>query len=168
MSAPELPEIFGNYVLGEAFVEVTAPAAVSWLPQTAGWAWLGVALGLLLLRLGWRRLRRWYRDRYRREARARLRALGAEPDERWLAELNRLLKLTALAGYSREQVARLCGRDWVRFLNACCPQAPFSAAQCELLSSGVYLRAVPEREQAGALLQASLDWVAQHEAPADA
>ena len=29
MSAPPLPDIFGNYALGE-FVEVVAPNAISW------------------------------------------------------------------------------------------------------------------------------------------
>ena len=33
---------------------------------------LGAALGLLAARRGWKALRRWYRNRYRREAAARL------------------------------------------------------------------------------------------------
>ena len=41
MSAPPLPDTFGNYALGD-FFEVVSPAAISWLPQTAGWAWLGL------------------------------------------------------------------------------------------------------------------------------
>ena len=72
MSAPALPEIFGNYLLGEEFVEVVSPAVVSWLPQTAGWACLGAVCLALLMRYGYRRLRQWYRNRYRREALARL------------------------------------------------------------------------------------------------
>ena len=39
MSAPPLPDIFGNYILGD-FVEVVSPENVSWLPQTVG---VGVA-----------------------------------------------------------------------------------------------------------------------------
>ena len=127
MSAPDLPEIFGNYVLGE-FVEVVSPEGVSWLPQTAGWYWLGAVLLALLIRYAWRRLQRWYRNRYRREAAARLRQLTAElSPERAPLELNRLLKLTAMAGFSRDAVAQLHGEAWVDFLNSQCDAPPFTA-----------------------------------------
>jgi len=166
VSAPPLPEIFGNYVLGDEFVEVVAPAAVNWLPQTAAWAWLGAALGVLLLRLAWRRLRRWHRNRYRREAAARLQALAAAPrDGDWLGEVNRLLKLTALAAFPRERVARLHGRDWVEFLNSRCAAAPFSAAQQDLLAAGVYARATPAEPARRALLGACRQWIECHEGP---
>ena len=59
MSAPPLPDIFGNYVLGD-FAEVVSPQAISWLPQTIGWAWLGVALLVLLLRYLFKWIRKWY------------------------------------------------------------------------------------------------------------
>ncbi len=52
MSAPPLPDIFGNYVLGD-FVEVVSPENISWLPQTAGWVWLGAFLLAVLLRYGY-------------------------------------------------------------------------------------------------------------------
>lgn len=165
MSAPPLPDIFGNYVLGEDFVEVVSPAAIDWLPQTAGWAWAGAVLALLLARYAWRRLRHWYRNRYRREAAAKLQALrGADADEAWLVELNRLLKLTALVAYSRDTVARLSGADWIAFLNSRCPEPAFSPEQTDLLEQGVYRRAVPDASMRQGLLDASLRWVACHEA----
>ena len=164
MSAPPLPDIFGNYVLGDEFVEVVAPAAVYWLPQTAGWAWLGGIALLLLLRYAWRRLRHWYRNRYRREAAVQLRALGNAPaDEHWLEELNRLLKLTALAAFSREQVASLSGTAWVEFLNSRCEQPPFSTTQGELLAEAIYRRTLPAANERAQLLSACLRWVEGHE-----
>jgi len=163
MSAPPLPHPFGNYALGD-FVEVVSPADIDWLPQTAGWAWLGAALALVLLRAAWRWLRRWYRDRYRREAIARLRELAhcAERDA-WLVELNKLLKLTAMAAFSRERVARLTGEEWVEFLNAQCRAPLFSAEQRMLLAAGPYNRATVSDDGRQALLAASLDWVRLHE-----
>jgi hypothetical protein len=165
MSVPPLPEIFGNYVLGD-FAEVVSPEAISWLPQTAGWAWLGAGLLLLLLRFLYRQLRRWYQNRYRREAAARLAHLADKPvHDAWMIELNSLLKLTALAAYSREQVARLSGKDWVEFLNHHCAAPPFSAELGSLLALGTYTgTAVPEasRQQ---LLAAALKWVHTHERP---
>jgi len=166
VSAPALPEIFGNYVLGEEFVEVATPAAVSWLPQTAGWAWLGGILLALLLRYGWKRLRHWYRNRYRREAIARLLQLSDSSDKAtWLVELNKLLKLTALACFSREQVARLSGEEWIDFLNRQCAEAPFSNEQRELLASGIYKAEVLGEHARSQLLAASLSWVRTHEGP---
>ena len=94
MSAPPLPEIFGNYSLGD-FVEVVSPAGISWLPQTAGWLWLAAFALAYGLHRGWRWLRHWYRNRYRREATAALAGLAEEGTS--IAQINRLLKLTALA-----------------------------------------------------------------------
>jgi hypothetical protein len=163
VSAPTLPDNFGNYALGD-IVEVVSPADVSYLPQTAAWAWLGALLLALLLRFCWRRLRRWYRNRYRREAVARLSQLARDTDrDSWLVELNKLLKLTALAAFSHEQVARLSGEEWVDFLNGHCASPPFSAKQRSLLATGVYSSvtlADTTREQ---LLSACLYWVRHHQ-----
>jgi hypothetical protein len=166
VSAPDPPDIFGNYLLGDEFVEVVSPAAVSWLPQTVGWAWLGLILLALLLGYGWQRLRRWYRNRYRREAIARLVRLdGSGPMGNWLVELNKLLKLTALAGFPRERVARLSGEEWIDFLNRQCAEPPFSSEQRQLLANGIYRATVPGEDTRRELLEASLTWVRTHEDP---
>lgn len=167
MSAPPLPEVFGNYALVD-FVEVVSPAGVSWWPQTAGWIWLGAGLLIYLgIRL-WRFLRHWYRNRYRREAIARLQALPttAAPAN-LVSEINRLLKLAALAAFPREQVARLSGNDWVQFLNGQCPAATLSPQQCQLLAEGPYTGAELEPADARQLLTACVDWLRNHENPAD-
>jgi hypothetical protein len=162
MSAPPLPEIFGNYALGD-FVEVVAPAGVSWWPQTAGWWWLGAALAFLVARRGWQWLRHWHRNRYRREATALLRQLApAAAGGSLVAEVNRLLKLTALAAFPRQQVAQLSGADWVEFLNRQCPAAPFDAAQRELLALAPYRSGAPDEDSGRQLLAASLAWVREH------
>lgn len=165
MSAPSLPEIFGNYVLGD-FVEVVSPTAISWWPQTTGWLWLAIALALLLGRYSYRRLRQWYRNRYRREANGRLQVLAQSPDnDTLLLELNKVLKLTAIAAFSRERVAGLTGQDWVDFLNSSCAQASFSEDQGRLLAVGIYSRETPSAEAATPLIAASMAWVRDHESP---
>lgn len=164
MSAPALPEIFGNYTLGE-FVEVVSPGGVSWLPQTVGWYWLGAALLVLLARYGWRRLRRWHRNRYRREAAQRLAQVARSAPERLPGELNSLLKLAAMAGFGRETVARLDGAAWVDFLNAQCDHRLFDEQLAPYLAAGPY-RPMPvtdaAREQ---LVQASARWLLEHREP---
>jgi hypothetical protein len=167
VSAPPLPEIFGNYALGE-FVEVAAPPPVDWLPQTAGWGWLGALLLAVALHRGARRLRHWYRNRYRGEASALLGELSGSPDSQHLViEVNRLLKLTALAAYPREQVARLSGEAWVAFLNGQCAEPPFDARQARLLAVGVYGAVAPDAESASQLIAASLAWVRDHRGVSD-
>jgi Domain of unknown function (DUF4381) len=163
MSAPPLPEAFGNYALGD-FVEVVAPAAVSWLPQTTGWWCLGVVLLGFVLYRGWKRLRHWHRNRYRREAAGRLQQLAAGANSATLvSEVNRLLKLTALAAFSREQVAKLSGEDWVSFLNRHCPGSPFSWEQGRLLAVSTYRSEAIDNAAARQLLDASRSWISEHE-----
>ncbi len=165
MSAPPLPEVFGNYALGD-FVEVVSPEAISWLPQTAGWRWLGLLVLLAILYRGAKILRRWYRNRYRREATARVKRLLAEQHRHTGAgEINRLLKLTALAAFPRKEVASLCGPDWVEFLNRQCPRPAFSAQQAELLGAASYRLDPLDAGARRDLLAASLVWIREHRDP---
>jgi hypothetical protein len=162
MSAPPLPDAFGNYALGD-FVEVVSPAAISWMPQTAGWAWLAALLLLACLYRGWQWLKHWHHNRYRREARARLQGLSSQGQgEQLVAEVNKLLKLAAMAAYSRERVAGLYGDPWSDFLNRQCAVAPFNAEQTELLAHGAYRSPSLDDSRARALVQASLTWVSEH------
>lgn len=164
MSAPDLPDIFGNYTLGE-FVEVVSPEGVSWLPQTAGWYWLGAALLLWLARYSWRRLRRWHRNRYRREAARRLAHLLPDATSNLPGELNRLLKLAAMAGFGRERVAGLTGPAWVDFLNGQCDRAPFDAELAQYLAEGPYRPMPMANATRKQLVTASYRWLAEHRDP---
>lgn len=167
MSAPPLPQPFGNYALGD-FAEVASPAAISWWPQTTGWWWLGAIVLALVLYRGWKKLRHWYRNRYRREAVERLQRIDSTGNSATLvADINRLLKLTALAAFSRDQVARLSGEDWVVFLNRQCPEAPFAAEEARLLAEAAYTGAPVDTAAGRRLLAASVAWVLAHENPRD-
>jgi hypothetical protein len=162
MSAPELPDIFGNYALGE-FVEVVSPAAISWWPQTVAWNVLGLLFAVLLLFRAYKALLSWYRNRYRREAQARLQQLAIRlPEGLPVSDINRLLKLTALVPFPRQQVASLSGADWVNFLNRQCPEAPFTEEQLTLLATGSYQAQQLDRNQGEALLGACETWVSEH------
>lgn len=169
MSAPPLPESFGNYALGDTFSEVLPPAAIAWWPQTPGWAALGALLGLYLLYRAGRALQRWHRNRYRREARAELQRLAASAEaEPLAAALSELLKRTALAAFPRREVAPLHGEPWVAFLNARCAVAPFDGEAAALIARGQYLRAPLEEPQRRALVKACGEWIRTHRGPADA
>lgn len=168
MNAPPLPEHFGNYALQPGFTEVASPGTISWWPATPGWAVLAAGLALYLLYRGGRALRRWRRNRYRREARRELRQLVASAGPETLANAaSDLLKRTALAAFPRPRVAGLHGAAWVDFLNRHCAGAPFDATLAEALSS--QYRQVPlAAGQQRALLAACDTWIKHHHGPADA
>lgn len=159
---PSLPDAFGNYALGE-FAQIVAPAPISWWPATVGWAWLTLLAVLLLLWALWKRVKQWHARRYRREAHKRLEHLRSQdtPDT-FLQELNKLLKLTAMAGYSREQVAPLSGQTWVKFLNSHCDEPPFSAEHYHWLSQGPYASAPPNADERAGLCSAATTWIEKH------
>lgn len=159
MSLPDLPDIFGNYALGD-FNEVVSPPAIDWLPQTPGWYVVGVLVLAWLGRLSWLKLRHWYRNRYRREAAAHLQGLTLSPDS--LGDMNQTLKLSALVAFPRQEVAALSGEHWTAFLNAQCEQPPFSVTQCQMLSQGVYQQQSLDPVSGEQLRQACLAWVSQH------
>ena len=163
MSAPPLPEVFGNYALGE-FTEIVTPPGINWLPQTDGWWLLAGVLAAYGLRRCWYGLRHWYRNRYRREARQQLQviAAGAAADD-LVAELNRLLKLTALAAFQRSEVASLSGVTWVEFLNSRCPQPVFDSAHSELLALATYRPRPLQDGDRASLLAACAQWISSHD-----
>ena len=161
MSLPALPDVFGNYALQD-FQEVVAPAPIDWLPQTPGWWFVGAALALGLARWIWRRLRHWYHNRYRGEAITRLEHIAGIADDSFIAELNKLLKITALTAYSRPDVAKLTGDAWVTFLNTRCDSAAFVGEQASVLASGSYLPQTLAQATREELLQSSRHWVLNH------
>ena len=85
------------------------PAPPAWTPQTVGWYVVFVIAGLLILWTIVHNVRRWLRNRYRREALRELALL--QPDQ-----FSRLLKRTALTAWPREKVASLSGEAWLQFL----------------------------------------------------
>lgn len=105
--------------------ELTLPAPVSYSPQTWGWWFLLAILFLAAAIIGTRRLIQWRRDRYRREALARLEQLRTHSDElHALRELPGLLKRVALSMQGQKSLissaaaAALGNSEWQTFLQA--------------------------------------------------
>ena len=163
MSAPPLRVVFGYYALGD-FVEVVAPAPVDWWPQTPGWWLVGAIAGSFLIKKAWQGFRRWYRDRYRREALARLAGLqqGDARGAELIRELNTLLKLTAIAASAREQVASLTGEPWPTYLNAQCETPPFDDALMPLLATGSYIDPGIDNTTRAQLFVSANAWIRLH------
>jgi hypothetical protein len=105
----------------EQLQELPLPAPISYLPHT--WGWLVLAGILLLTLAAWTALKihRWRRNRYRREALARLDQLQQlehlqQLDSTALREVPELLKRVALSIPQHPAVASLSGEAWQTFL----------------------------------------------------
>ncbi len=160
MSAPPLPEVFGNYAI-KGIEELLPPEPVSWWPATPGWWLLAAATVALVTRWSWRRWRRWQRDRYRRDALARLAALCGDPGQQLQAAAI-ILKGTALAVYPRPEVAGLSGHDWLAWLET--HGAKFSADSRLLLAETQYRsQREPEANAVAQLVAEASAWVRQHQ-----
>ena len=132
---PELPPRFGNPLLRGDLAEIETIGSINWLPQTAGWAVVALAVGGWLSWRGWHLGRRWFRNRYRREALTRLTAIKSRPS---LEAINVLLKLTAIAASSRKEVAPLTGTRWCLWLQGRTPSPLFSDDTLTLLGESLY------------------------------
>ena len=120
---------------------IVLPPEVGLWPPAPGWYLATLVLLLIGARIGSAVLRRWKRDRYRREGRqllARVRSRFASGDRESLRELPVLLKAAALGGYPRQQVAGLYGDSWHTFLNSTTDRDLFSDSHLELLEQLSY------------------------------
>lgn len=153
--------------------DVVQPAPVSWAPQTVGWEVLGAVLAVLVLWLAWRGVRRWWRNRYRRDALAELRRLelrwqaDASIGPQVLAALPVLLKRCALAAWPRDQVASRSGAEWAQFILANAGHARHGAeALAPLVRDIQYhdaaaLKRVSQHDVT-VLIEASRQWIQGH------
>ena len=143
--------------------ELVMPEPVAWLPQTPGW-WivLGWLIAVLFL-LAWQFARRRRRNRYRRDALAELKAIAAQTElgpAESAQHVAALLKRTALAAYSREDVAALYGRDWAQFLRESSGNDPQVADAADMLAAAAYR---PDADGADLTRPASR-WIRLHRA----
>ncbi|MDK3073762.1 DUF4381 domain-containing protein [Sedimentitalea sp. JM2-8] len=135
---------------------VPEPPPVSWMPQTAGWIWLGIALAALIL-AGLRLLILHRRaTAYRRAGLAALAAAGDDP-----ARIADILRRTALAGFPRAEVANLTGADWLRFLDRTMAGDGFVSGPGRIVAEAPYRATAPDP----ALFRLAQRWVRRHAAP---
>jgi len=159
--AIERSDTFGNYLI-HGIDEIILPEAILWWPSAPGWQVLGVLVVLLLLVLLVRITKRWWLNRYRREA---LRQLDAVPKESLLATLPYYMKVTALQAYPRQDVAGLSGDNWLTFLDVHYDGPPFSTGVGKKLLAIAYLPSEQWRlteQESDALVKMTRNWIAKH------
>ncbi|MPT37538.1 MAG: DUF4381 domain-containing protein [Achromobacter sp.] len=150
--------------------ELPLPAAVSYWPQTWGWAALAVVVAVGGAWAGAAALRRRRRNLYRRQGLKALRQLAQDVARDPLAArgLPALLKRTALAAQppgGRAAVASLSGEAWLAYLERAVPQG-FPKGSAELMRLLAYApdEAVRGLDNAtiSQLLRASREWMVKH------
>lgn len=152
----------------EKMHDIKGPGPVSWWPLAPGW-WLlaGVGATLLAFMIYWL-IRRVKQNRYRKEALSLLDTIAADPAQHSVADLNAVLKRTALHAYPRERpdIARGYGEPWVHWLNDKCKKPVINGTAARALAQGAYSRSsdAPLDE----LLEASRQWVKLHVSSANA
>ena len=158
-----LPERFGNAAL-RGMEELILGPSPSWWPAAPGWWVLAGIVFLLLLRAVLRHLRRWFKDRYRREGLRELRHLQhARANSVGAAACNELLKRVALATYPRPEVASLTGSAWVAWLESSAPNFRFSRDVRQALSFGPYQPYTPDPSlMTSTLFKEAAHWISKH------
>ncbi len=162
----ENTDSFGNYLM-HGIDEIILPEAVSWWPSAPGWQFLGLFLGGVLLVYLWRSTKRWYQNRYRREALQRLQQLEQNTGLRQIiAKLPFYIKTTALHAYPRSEVASLTGNDWLAFLDEHYSGPSFQQGTGRFLLTISYQSSDKWQindDEATQLLNMSRQWIATHE-----
>lgn len=105
-----------------ALKDIHLPPAPGWWPPAPGWWLLIIVLSALL---GYLLYRWWQRQRFRRPIKLALRELSRldvhsrdpEIQRQTLQELSALLRRFCLVFFPREEVAGLCGQEWLEFLS---------------------------------------------------
>jgi hypothetical protein len=131
------------------------PPPPAWTPQTIGWYVLFGMGGLLILWIAIHFIRRWFADRYRREA---LGELAVLPPEQFSA----LLKRTALAAWPREKVASLSGEAWLQFLDQSIRSDLFHRAPANRVEEIALRPVVLSNEETYALRNTVVEWIRRH------
>ncbi|SMF39365.1 F0F1-type ATP synthase, subunit b [Alteromonadaceae bacterium Bs31] len=131
---------WGNYSI-RGILEISLPKDVSMLPQTLGWKLIAVLLIIWFFYTLAKKIRRYWRNRYRRVALANLERIKQQYISGELEaarEVARLIKATALHSFPREEVASLNGRQWEMFLDQCYEGPEFSRSEAGFLNCCAY------------------------------
>ena len=163
----ENSDSFGNYLI-HGIDEIILPEVISWWPSAPGWKVLGlILLAWLVLRVV-RLARRWWRNRYRREALRQLKQLQQQAGSKALdvvASLPYYIKVTALQAYPRAEVASLSGENWLAFLDAQYSGPSFAEGTGRKLLAVSYLPREQwqlDDKESGRLIQMAQQWIAKH------
>lgn len=148
--------------------DLATPPPVPWWPPAPGWYLLMGLAAVALAFLVFRALRRYRRNRYRRDALRELETLRAAGANASPAALPALLKRTALSAWPRDAVAALSGREWHAFLDRTAGGSRFADGAGVTLDALAYGSAAEvDSGELAALWDAAGHWLRQHRPPGE-
>ncbi|OBT07949.1 hypothetical protein A9264_05635 [Vibrio sp. UCD-FRSSP16_10] len=146
--------------------EPSLPNPISWLPNAPGWYLLVALLICFAVYRGYRLIRQYQVNAYRRLALAELERLKSQPDG--FRHLPQLLRKTALCAYPRCDVAPLLGSQWEAWLDLQCKNSHFANEFKGVLASIAYSpNSMIDEHQTIQLIELSAHWIKHHEVAHD-
>jgi len=111
---------FGNWILRDS-VPIRLPEVINYFPQTWGWFVVACVLGMLLARYLLFRFKHYWRNRYRKQALAKLNQVDVNDRQDTPRIIHQLLQQTCVVAYSEHPlpVNRLHGQAFLLFLDCC-------------------------------------------------
>lgn len=137
--------------------DIIVPPDVSWWPLAPGWIILLSLAASATCYYVYRGIQNWKRNAYRREA---LKQLAAADSPAAIAEI---LRRTALAVSTREEIAALQGEQWVEWLARGIDSKPSDDVRRSLTQS-IYAPKGSDSTPA-ALKQFAETWISRHHRP---
>ena len=124
--------------------DIHLPMDPGWWPPALGWWLLAMVILLVLFGIVYWIVRKVRRGRLRRRSRKLLGAIDRHPDFTELPSvvfaISSLLRRCAIATFPREQVAGLCGSEWLAFLDQTLETKDFSSGVGRCLIGVPYQR----------------------------
>ena len=143
------------------------PEAIGLWPPAPGWWILAALVLVLLIAAGFWLIRRWRKNRYRKQGLQRADALLQDYQQhknarQFTHDCNRLLKQLALHAYPDEDIARLHGKAWQQFLADTGKNPGFTQRNGQALGES---RFSPDNTtNVTALHQLTRSWIKRHHA----
>ncbi|GJM60452.1 DUF4381 domain-containing protein [Persicobacter diffluens] len=139
--------------------------------STLGWSVLFVLIFIIVLTISILAIRKYQKNRYRREATKALQSIentyqqnDSSPEV--IQATNRLLKQVAITAYGRVAVASLFGQEWVNFLNEQMKKRPFAEEDTlSLINYHMYQKSLSAEAKplVATFIQQSKKWIHGHE-----
>ena len=140
--------------------DIVVPEAAGLWPLAPGWYWLFGVVTVVLCLWAWKSYQRWKANAYRREAIVLMETSNPSP-----YQIFKILKRVALMSFGREQVARLAGEEWIRFLQNTSSGVDLNALK--QLNGALYASDGKHANSNELALVAAKQWIKCHDAGKD-
>lgn len=135
------------------------PEALPFTFETIGWPILTVVVFVLIVVIAVLAIRKHIRNKYRREALAKLQEIQQKNTA--ISDAMVLAKRTAIHAFGREKVGKLNGEAWLQFLDDHAKGVQFMAIKTEVLSL-MYKDQMPSDAAREKILTNTKNWINHH------